>query len=715
MINKKRKTMKKIILIIIFLLSSNILFSQEEKPDYWIGANAGLNINMNIAEFQKLPGYECCSEGFGNSNGLSYYLGLLFKYEIQDNLKLDLRLNFRPYGGSFSETQKIGNAQIIGTNGSTEVGDAKSQYTIDPSMNIFGLDIGLDYMFFKNISVLGGINPNYILNATFNQEEKLVSPNNVVFKENESKVRNTYSDAEILELNAFQFQVFAGLAYGYELKKDNFLNFEVKYYQSLTNITSIDWTVNNLFIGASYQYPIYPKKDIEVINDTIYQRDTLNLIVNNEDEVGLNLVSENVLNKDTQKSENIVRNTVTIQENYENKVFEKTQIDASLRVYGIDTDGSIQDVPTITIEEIESEEGFPVLPYVFFDYGESSLKSTSQNLLNKNDVSNFDENNLDWDVFDIYNNNLNIIAKRIIENNQSIQLIGNRIVSTNNVQDSELINKRLSDIESYLTENWGISKNKIKRKIVDVDLKDAKENDDLFKEASRVELISEDTKVIQPVYLKEIIKSSNPPKVGVDLEVISKNPPISWDLSIAQENNKLREYNGNDLKSSKIWNITEEPIPSLEKDILFTLNAKDKFGSEKTITEKVGIKQLTIRKKREVLKDDKKLEKYSLIIFDYNSAELKQNHIDVINKVIENIKPNSTVTIAGYADRTGDREYNKKLAERRINAIMNLIKVPAKEYIKIPYGNSVLLYDNDTEVGRSLSRTVQITIETPVK
>ena len=115
------------------------------------------------------------------------------------------------------------------------------------------------------------------------------------------------------------------------------------------------------------------------------------------------------------------------------------------------------------------------------------------------------------------------------------------------------------------------------------------------------------------------------------------------------------------------------------------------------------------------MKDDRNLEKYSLIVFDYNSADLKATHLDVIKKVKESIKPNSIVTIAGYADRTGDKEYNKNLASRRINAIRKLINLPAKEIIEIPYGNSVLLYDNDTEVGRSLSRTVQITIETPVK
>ena len=236
----------------------------------------------------------------------------------------------------------------------------------------------------------------------------------------------------------------------------------------------------------------------------------------------------------------------------------------------------------------------------------------------------------------------------------------------------------------------------------------------MYIEASRVELNSNNVKVIQPVYLKEIVKSSNPPKIGVDVVINATNPPVSWNFNIDQDENKIRNYNGNDLKFTKIWNVLEEPMPKLEDNLEFKLNAKDNVGSQTDVKEDLQIKQLTIKKKREVLNKDKKLEKYSLIIFDYNSAELKEIHKDVIAKVKASIKANSEVTIAGYADRTGEETYNHQLALKRIEAVKKLLDVPAN-YKMIPYGSSVLLYDNNTAVGRSLSRTVQISIETPVK
>lgn len=702
--------MKQIIIFLIFITTLN---AQDEKPMYWIGANAGLNLNYNSADFDGLPGYDCCSKGFGSQMGLSYYLGLLFKYEIQDNLKLDVRLNYKPYAGQFIENQKIGNTQVLTQDNQVIVVNAMSDITIDPVMNLFGLDLGVEYLLIPNISILGGLSPSYILQANFSQKELLTTPNNVVFADNQSKVRNSYNNKEILNLNALQFQAYIGVAYKYLLKKDNFINFELKYYQSFTNISSVDWKLNNIFAGVSYEYPIYPKKEKAILNDTIYNRDTTNIIVYDANKAKLELVDSQITNKSLE-DDDYIRNTHSINEKYNNYIFNKSDISATMKIYGINEDGSIQDVPTITIEETESEEGFPVLPYIFFEVDKSELNNTGQNLISKDETSRFDENNLKWDVFDIYGNTLNIIAKRIKDNRYPIELIGNRIISTNTFEDVKMIEKRLKDVKDYLADTWDIDPNKISTKVVDVKLNNLAKTDDMYIEASRVELNSNNVKVIQPVYLKEIVKSSNPPKIGVDVVINATNPPVSWNFNIDQDENKIRNYNGNDLKFTKIWNVLEEPMPKLEDNLEFKLNAKDNVGSQTDVKEDLQIKQLTIKKKREVLNKDKKLEKYSLIIFDYNSAELKEIHKDVIAKVKASIKANSEVTIAGYADRTGEETYNHQLALKRIEAVKKLLDDSAN-YKMIPYGSSVLLYDNNTAVGRSLSRTVQISIETPVK
>ena len=554
---------KYLILIVLFFQIS--LISQEDKPSYWIGANAGLNLNLNSSDFTSFTGYECCSKGFEGGLGVSYYLGFLFKYEIQDNLKFDLRLNYRPYGGEFSETKKIANTQVKDPNGKVLTVDAMTNITVSPTIDLFGLDLGVEYSLMDNISILGGLSPNYILQGSFSQSEKLVSPDNVVFADIESKVRNTYTNEDINELNKIQFQVYLGAAYSIEMGKDKFLNIELKYYQALTNIEKVDWKVNNLFAGVSYQYPIYTKKELIIKRDTIYKRDTTDLIVYDQKEVGLKMVSEKRTNIASFEDSDSHLIQVTIQQDYENKKFTQSSLTAKMRIYGIDTYGTIQENPTITIEETETEQGFPVLPYIFFDFNNDDLSKTSQKLLDKSETVNFDENSLNWDVFDIYNNNLNVIAKRVKDNNLTIKLVGNRIIGKDLFQDKKVIENRLSSIQNYLSTNWDINSSKIKSEIIDVDMKDVNKNEDLFKEASRVELVSDNVKVNQPVYLKEVIKSSNPPKVGIDVEITASNPPVDWNLSINQDKINLRDFKGNDLKFSKVWNLEEEPMPLLEK------------------------------------------------------------------------------------------------------------------------------------------------------
>ncbi len=79
------------------------------------------------------------------------------------------------------------------------------------------------------------------------------------------------------------------------------------------------------------------------------------------------------------------------------------------------------------------------------------------------------------------------------------------------------------------------------------------------------------------------------------------------------------------------------------------------------------------------------------------------------------IKFNSTVEIYGYTDRIGDDNYNKQLAEKRAEAVKKILeaKVPSAKYNVQGVGESVSIFDNESPVGRHLSRTVQVLISTP--
>jgi outer membrane protein OmpA-like peptidoglycan-associated protein len=112
---------------------------------------------------------------------------------------------------------------------------------------------------------------------------------------------------------------------------------------------------------------------------------------------------------------------------------------------------------------------------------------------------------------------------------------------------------------------------------------------------------------------------------------------------------------------------------------------------------------------------DKRTEKYSLLVFDFDKSTITSSQRKILEKVKERIMPNSMVTISGYTDRTGEVDYNRDLALRRCQEIQKILNVNQTNSIMKPIGSDVLLFDNDTPQGRSYCRTVQITIETPVK
>jgi len=125
--------------------------------------------------------------------------------------------------------------------------------------------------------------------------------------------------------------------------------------------------------------------------------------------------------------------------------------------------------------------------------------------------------------------------------------------------------------------------------------------------------------------------------------------------------------------------------------------------------------------KREELKAEKLeykvIEKYALILFDYDSSTIKAQNTIVIDRVVKRIKelPKAKVTIVGHTDIIGKEDYNVLLSERRAkavyqNVIDSVISSPERIVFRGagPYNPP---YDNATTEGRSFNRTVTITIE----
>jgi len=101
------------------------------------------------------------------------------------------------------------------------------------------------------------------------------------------------------------------------------------------------------------------------------------------------------------------------------------------------------------------------------------------------------------------------------------------------------------------------------------------------------------------------------------------------------------------------------------------------------------------------------------IQFDFNKAVIKPefySHVDAVGEFM-NKYPSSKIKLEGHTDNVGSKAYNKKLSQRRANAVKNyLVKkhnIDPKRITAVGYGSSKPIASNKTKEGRYKNRRVQ--------
>lgn len=105
----------------------------------------------------------------------------------------------------------------------------------------------------------------------------------------------------------------------------------------------------------------------------------------------------------------------------------------------------------------------------------------------------------------------------------------------------------------------------------------------------------------------------------------------------------------------------------------------------------------------------------SNVLFEFDKAEINEEYYSELAdiKLIFDENPNLKVTVEGHTDSKGSEAYNQKLSERRANAVMEYLTdrlfISPQRLDAVGYGETRPAYTNDTEMGRSLNRRVELT------
>lgn len=103
------------------------------------------------------------------------------------------------------------------------------------------------------------------------------------------------------------------------------------------------------------------------------------------------------------------------------------------------------------------------------------------------------------------------------------------------------------------------------------------------------------------------------------------------------------------------------------------------------------------------------------VTFATNSSALSPNAVSSLNTVADVLTqyPETTITVAGHTDNTGNDRINNPLSQQRAQSVAGYLNgrgVAANRISTVGYGSRSPIADNSTEVGRAQNRRVEILI-----
>jgi len=696
------------------LVSTTSIRAQEHIPSWYIGPYGSLMQSFHHSDFTDLPGYPSCCTDSRSGTGLGYDIGLLFHVPLnQYGFRIFAGLN-NPSATIYSD-EKIGNQFIRNVQPpfDTIARDIMVRHEIDAQLMAFSLRPMATFSLPFGGDLMVGFGLSYVLTHTFSQREKLIAPDNAAFIDGRG-VRNE-SSGTIPNTSLFQSSFIIGYSHNLPISNTSALMPFIEYHYPLQSLTSYSWNIQKVQIGMSINFGIIPSKETVIRVDTVFRRDTVTSMT-----PIVRLDTIRLLNVQTRLSkgielENLRVDTLIINESFEFLKSIPSTLHGDIVAMGMDDNGNIIPKPIITIEEWEQIETFPLLPYVYFDEASSDLGGTDQHLLLTAETGRFHEDSLPSATLDIYRDMMNIVGKRAKESNQNI-LVSGYINESAQESSKDLAKSRAEIVKEYFVNTWGINPNRLKTQFRGLPPFPSNVNSmEGQSENSRAEIFSKDFSIMAPLKKRTYIKTMNPPYVLFKPTIEDAKPIRAWSIEVDDDNNVIYSIsgNGNLPDSSLTWQIT--PTQSMnDKPFNVKFTAIDTLGKMYQWTTSIATERITMKKKQELRINDTLIERFALILFEFNKSTLSPANQQIANTIRESIKDNSLVTITGHTDQRGNIDYNTALSQSRCKEVQRFLQLPDDKVTIFPLGGKIYPFTNASPEGRAYCRTVFVEIRTPV-
>lgn len=655
-------------LVLLLFTAATPLLSQSvlrfDSSNYRIGIVGSGNLTQHETSFGALPLIPNCCVEFTGVTQPGFTIGALADYRYSALTHVELRAGFTQANATLKEEDKIGNA-IIGN----QAVPVYVEHSIDAKLSMMGVMLLFKFepLSFPLQFIIGG-EADALMNKTFYQKEELIRPAGITFT-NGSTIRNEFS-GDIPKVNRIQSSAVAGVG----LEIPIFLRWtiapEAFVTYPLTRIArGLDWRLMMLRAGIAIRFQ--PIREI--------------------------LPPPIVPPPPPPK---------------------RTFINASLSAKVRSESASASEADRIVVDEVKYTEQFPLLPFVFFPEGIAVLPQTHQHLLRRDSTQSFSETSLRPKTEIIYSEMLNIIGQRLRNHPESrIHVVGCNNGINEELNNLTLSTQRADALKEYFTSVWEIAPHRISTSAQQLPSMPTK-NDipEGQEENRRAEISSDDPEILAPVRIEEIKRIAATPIIDFVPTIASSSAITSWSFTLTQGTRTLATETGVGDAPESIVQKIDAHVPWISSDSLradLALTNVDGIRTRANTALPVRINNVTTQRHEQ--RHNMRIERYGLILFDFDKATLSSANARILDRVKKNISPDARVLIRGYADRTGSSDYNKRLAGMRCASVREYLGAAVRDdqIFLEPIGSDILIFDNETPEGRCYNRIVYITIETP--
>ena len=382
-----------------------------------------------------------------------------------------------------------------------------------------------------------------------------------------------------------------------------------------------------------------------------------------------------------------------------------------------DDAGTPHKLERIKVEDVQYNELFPILPYIFCQSNTFKPNDSTQKLSPDVSSGEFSISSLDPDAMKLNLSTLDIIGSRLKKNPGSeITITGTNDTKTE-AENKDLALQRAIFAKEYIVKHFAINSDRINIRNVGIPEKPSTQTlPEGIEENRRIEFKSSNNKILEPLMIEKDNQSFADPHIIEFIPYVESSDSVTlWTLEISQSGKILRVFKGTGFPEPVVFNFLPNELVKSPIPMEYSFYAENKRAANNVSNGSVPVDYFTSSKRKTDEDADKTISKFSLVLFDFDKSEISKQDMEIIEKhIIPSIKYNSTVKIYGFTDKIGDENYNKKLAEKRANTVKDYLenKIKFAKYEVYPIGESITIFDNQSPIGRHLSRTVQVIVST---